>query len=84
MSTIMSRDELTRSITQMIVTQYGSLENFGHAYNDMLDRVKNDTIELILEHSIQQGRYYGTLLEELQAMDEEQLIVELERLEETI
>lgn len=81
MAKIMTRDEMTRSITQMICTEYGSLENFGHAYNEMLDRVRNDTIELILEHSIQQGKYSQLLMDELNYMSDEELITKLEALE---
>lgn len=44
---------------------------------------KHDTIELILEHAINQGRYSQLLLDELQAMNEDQLTEVLIRFEDT-
>ena len=81
---IMTQDEVTRSITQMIVTHFGSLEAFGEAYNEMLERSRNDTIELIVNHSIQQGKYSQVLMDELADMDEQELVNKLEELEQCI
>lgn len=81
---IMTQDEVTRSITQMIVTHFGSLEAFGEAYNQMLERSRNDTIELIVNHSIQQGKYSQVLMDELADMDEQELVNKLEELEQCI
>lgn len=81
---IMTQDEVTRSITQMIVTHFGSLEAFGEAYNEMLERSRNDTIELIINHSIQQGKYSQVLMDELAGMDEQELVNKLEELEQCI
>lgn len=81
---ILTQDEVTRSITQMIVTHFGSLEAFGEAYNEMLERSRNDTIELIVNHSIQQGKYSQVLMDELAGMDEQELVNKLEELEQCI
>lgn len=81
---ILTQDEVTRSITQMIVTHFGSLEAFGEAYNQMLERSRNDTIELIVNHSIQQGKYSQVLMDELADMDEQELVNKLEELEQCI
>ena len=81
---ILTQDEVTRSITQMIVTHFGSLEAFGEAYNEMLERSRNDTIELIVNHSIQQGKYSQVLMDELADMDEQELVNKLEELEQCI
>ena len=81
---MMTRDEVTRSITQMIVTHFGSLEAFGEAYNEMLERSRNDTIELIVNHSIQQGKYSQVLMDELADMDEQELVNKLEELEQCV
>ena len=81
---ILTQDEVTRSITQMIVTHFGSLEAFGEAYNQMLERSRNDTIELIVNHSIQQGKYSQVLMDELADMDEQELVNKLEELEQCV
>ena len=81
---ILTQDEVTRSITQMIVTHFGSLEAFGEAYNQMLGRSRNDTIELIVNHSIQQGKCSQVLMDELADMDEQELVNKLEELEQCV
>jgi hypothetical protein len=43
---------------------------------------RNDTIELILEHAIQQGSYSQNYMDRLSAMNDSQLNQELERIEE--
>ena len=45
---------------------------------------KNDLIELILDHMIQQGSYNGSTLETLQSMTQDELESELATLEEMI
>lgn len=43
---------------------------------------RNDTIELILEHAINQGIYSDIYMKHLQAMNDAQLDQELARIEE--
>ena len=81
---IMDRDEVTRSITQLIVTHFGSLETFAEAYNEMIKRSRNDTIELSVNHSIQQGKYSQLLMDEIALMDNQELINKLEELEQCV
>lgn len=42
---------------------------------------RNDTIELILEHAIQQGSYSQNYMDRLSAMNDSELDLELERIE---
>ena len=43
---------------------------------------RHDTIELIVEHAIQQGRYSGLYMETVCAMSDTELDLELDRLEQ--
>ena len=43
---------------------------------------RHDTIELILEHAIQRGQYSGLYMEQLCAMSDTDLDLELDRLEQ--
>jgi hypothetical protein len=43
---------------------------------------RNDTIELILQHAIQQGSYSQFYMNRLSAMNDAELNMELERIEE--
>lgn len=43
---------------------------------------RNDTIELILEHAIQQGSYSQLYMDRLSGMNDAELNAELERIEE--
>lgn len=43
---------------------------------------RHDTIELILEHIIQRGQYSGLYMEKVTAMSDEELDLELDRLEQ--
>jgi predicted HTH domain antitoxin len=43
---------------------------------------RHDTIELIVDHAIQQGRYSANYMAELSAMTDTELDLELDRLEQ--
>lgn len=42
---------------------------------------RNDTIELILQHAIEQGSYSQNYMDRLSAMNDSELNIELERIE---
>jgi len=58
MSMIMTRDEVTRSVSQLVIENFGSLENFARAYNKMIDSDREEIQEQTEEYDKQHGSFF--------------------------
>ena len=58
MSKILTQDEIVRSVSQMVIEHFGSVENFSRAFNKLVEREEKEFEERIEEYDKQHGSFF--------------------------
>jgi len=58
MNKIMTNDEVVRSVSQMVIDTFGSIDNFARAFNEMVDREQQEYEDKIEEYDKQHGSFF--------------------------
>ena len=58
MSTILTQDEMIRNVSQLVIENFGSIENFARAFNEMVEREENEVEEHYEQYDKQHGSFF--------------------------
>lgn len=58
MSKILSREEMIRDVSQLVIANFGSVENFARAFNELIEKEEQEFEEQIEQYDKQHGSFF--------------------------
>lgn len=58
MSKILTQDEMIENVSQLVIENFGSVENFARVYNKMVNRLEQELKDKAEEYDKQHGSFF--------------------------